>query len=373
MKLWFKKLAKRLIHEETNPLITISISKHALLHNLAQFQRIKSDNIIMPVLKSNAYGHGLIEVASILEGRADFFVIDSYFEAQALRNEGKKTPLLIIGYVRPEAINSSRLKNISYVISSLDALRAISSPTKIHLKLYTGMHRQGILPQELEQAFSHIKKSAHITLEGICSHLADADMPDVVFTEKQIAAWNNLVKKTKKEFPSIKYIHLSNSPGHAFLDKIECNASRLGIGLYGLIDIEGLDLQPALEMKTILTNVKKIKKGETVGYNNTFVAPQEMMLATIPVGYYEGLDRRLSNKGWAKIRGIEVPMVGRVSMNITTLDVSKVRDAKIGDEVQVISTIKSNKNSLRSFAEICQTITYELAVKILGTIKRKII
>jgi alanine racemase len=151
---------------------------------------------------------------------------------------------------------------------------------------------------------------------------------------------------------------------------MESNASRLGIGLYGLTDIEDLDLKPALEMKTILTSVKKIKKGETVGYNNTFIAEQDMILATIPVGYYEGLDRRLSNKGWVKIQGIEVPMVGRVSMNITALDVSTIKNAKIGDEVQVISPVASDRNSLRSCAEICQTITYELVVKIPGVIKR---
>lgn len=376
MKIWLKKavktLAKKIDGKNSNPLVTISISKSSLLHNLTEFQKIKPENKIAPVLKSNAYGHGVLDVAHVLENKAEFFVIDSDFEARKIRGDGIKTPLLIIGYVRPETMNASKLKKISYTISSLDALHSITKPTNIHLKIDTGMHRQGILPEELEQAFSFIKNNKHITLEGICSHLSDADMPDTAFTEQQIKIWNALVEKTKKEFPSLKYIHLSNSPGHVFLDKINSNASRLGIGLYGLIDIEGLDLKPVLEMETILTGVKKIKKGETVGYNNTFTASRDILIATVPLGYYEGLDRRLSNKGWMKVKGVEVPIIGRVSMNITTLDVSSIKDVKIGDKVQVISPMKSDKNSLKSIAQTCQTITYEMVVRIPGEIKRTI-
>ena len=373
MKIWLKKLVKKLTQEETNPLITITISKHYLLHNLEQFKGIKPENSIAPVLKSNAYGHGLIEIASILEDKADFFVIDSYFEALALRNEGIKTPLLIIGYVRPEIINANKLKGVSYGISSLDALRSISSSARIHLKIDTGMRRQGIMPEELNEALSHIKNNPNIEFEGICSHLSDADNSDRSYTEKQITLWNSIVEKVKKEFPSIKYIHLSNSYGHAFAKKISANTSRLGIGLYGLADIPGVNLKPVLEMRTILTNIKNIKKGDSVGYNNSFVASQDMTIATIPVGYYEGLDRQLTNKGGVKIGNTDAPVVGRISMNMTTIDVSALKNLKIGDIVQVISPIKSDKNSIYSMAQLGETITYELVVKIPREIKRIIV
>ncbi|MDQ5893728.1 MAG: Alanine racemase [Patescibacteria group bacterium] len=373
MKIRLKKLIKRLNREETNPLITIRISAAALLHNLAQFQGIKPENKVMPVLKSNAYGHGLIEVASILENKVEFFVIDSYFEALALRNEGIKTALLIMGYVRPDVMNSGKLKNISYGITSFDTLYSISSPVKIHLKIDTGMHRQGIMPEELEKAFSYIKSNPTITLEGICSHFADADSVDKTYTEKQINLWNSIVNKAQKEFPSIKYVHISNSYGHSFANTIQANTSRLGIGLYGLADIEGLDLKPVLEMRTILTNIKKIAKGDSVGYNNSFVALYDMTIATVPVGYYEGIDRQLSNKGSIRIKGTDAPIVGKVSMNMTTVDVSAIKDLKIGDEVQVISPIKSDSNSIYSMAHLGETITYELVVKIPREIKRIII
>ena len=373
MKIRLKKLLKRLVREETDPLITVKISRNALLHNLAQFQKIKPKNKVVPVLKSNAYGHGLIEVASILENKVEFFVIDSYFEALALRNEGIKTSLLVMGYVRPEVIAKNRLNNISYGISSLDALYSLSSNANIHLKIDTGMHRQGILPEDMDTAFEYIKNNKNIILEGICSHLADADNPDTTYTEKQIDLWNSLVKKTLEKFPSLKLIHLSNSYGHPFAEKINANTSRLGIGLYGLADIEGLDLRPVLEMRTILTNIKKIKTGDAVGYNNAFIASQYMTIATIPVGYYEGLDRQLSNKGFVKIKETDIPIIGKVSMNMTTIDVSALKDLKIGDEVQVISPITSDRNSIHSMAQIGETITYELVVKIPREIKRIII
>lgn len=373
MKIWLKRTIKWLNHEDNNPLITINISSSSLLWNLDQFSKIKPDNKIFPVLKSNAYGHGLIEIASILKAKSDCFVIDSYFEAQHLRNEGIETPLLVIGYVRPENINKSKLKNISYTIGSLDALYSIKSPTKIHLKIDTGMHRQGILPEEVNTAFDFIKKNNYIEIEGICSHLNDADNIDKSFTTNQIEIWNNIVDKAKKEFPLIKYIHLSNTSGHNFSKEITANVSRLGIGLYGLADISGFDLKPVLELKTIITGIKKIKKGETVGYNNTFIASEDMTMATIPVGYYECLDRRLSNKGFVRIGNTYCPIIGRVSMNITTIDISKLENLKIGDEVQVISPVKQDKNSIKSIAEICGTITYEIAVKIQGGIKRKVI
>lgn len=373
MKIWLKGIVRQFNKEETDPLITVNISRSAILNNLSEFQRIAPNNKIVPVLKSNAYGHGLTEVARILEGKTEFFVIDSYFEALALRSERIKTPLLIMGYVRPEVMKKSGLKNIYYVVCSLDALFAIKSSCKIHLKIDTGMHRQGIMPNELEQAFKYIKSNSNIKLEGICSHLSDADAQTTEYTEKQISLWNSLVEKTKKEFPLLKYTHLSNSYGHAFTSKIKANASRLGIGLYGLAEIDGLNLKPALEMNTIITCTKKIRKGDAVGYNASFIASQDMTIATIPVGYYEGLDRRLSSKGFVKIENSYAPIIGKVSMNMSTIDISGMNTTKIGTKVQVISSNKSDKNSIFSMAQLENAITYELVVKIPKEIKRIVI
>lgn len=407
------------------PLITVEISKSRLLHNLQEFERIAPHGRIAPVLKSNAYGHGLIEIAKILEterkshehfpkpakniaasiSSTPFIVVDSYFEAVALRAKGIKAHILIIGYTRPETIIASSGANTSYTITSLETLKEIDSMTSkkrperletgaidffkplrlsrgghlIHLKIDTGMHRQGILPEEISEAISIIKSNPNIVLEGICSHLADADNNDESFTESQINVWNKYVKVFKQEFPTLRYYHLSNTDGHRFAKDIDANVSRLGIGLYGISDTseitKSMDLQPALEMKTVVTSVKHLKDGECVGYSKTYKACKDCVIGTIPVGYFEGLDRRLSNKGFVLVGTDRVPcpIVGRVSMNITSIDMSAVPNIKIGDPVVVISSDPKDPNSIVSIARACETIPYEIAVKIPAHLKRVVI
>lgn len=374
LKIWLKTISKKLLnHNNPESLIKITISKSSLLHNLSEFKKLNPQNTIAPVLKGNAYGHGLVEVASIVKDQSELLIVDSYFEAKKLRENNIKNHLLVIGYVRPENMNCRKLRNISYTITSLEMLKSIESATKIHLKIDTGMHRQGILPSEISEAFEYIKNNKSIALEGICSHFADADNADTAFTEKQIALWNTIVENAQKTFPTIKYTHISNTFGHTFSDKITASTSRLGIGLYGLVNIKGLDLKPVLEMKTIITGIKKIKKEDSVGYGVTFTANKDMIIATIPLGYYEGLDRNLSNKGFVKVQNTMCPIVGRISMNITIVDISALSNAKIGDEVLVISSYKKDLNSIESMAKIAAKINYEISVKIPSDIRRIVV
>lgn len=366
------------------PLIEIDISKQRLLHNLQEFRRLAPMGAVAPVLKSNAYGHGLFEVAGILkhEQSIPFFVVDSYFEAVALRARRICIPLLIIGYTRPETMLASRLKLTAFTVTSMETLEKIKHaehPVRIHLKIDTGMHRQGILPEEADAAISLLQENSSLMLEGICSHLCDADNADPSFTEGQINTWNKLVRKFKAAFPSVKYMHLSATDGHLFSSGIDANVSRLGIGLYGLSENnalnEKLDLHPVLSLRTIITDIKKLKVGETVGYGNTFKADRDMTIATIPVGYFEGLDRRLSDKGMVQVGTERIPcrIIGRVSMNISSIDISSVVGAKVGDEVVVISAETAHPNSFAAMAKLCGSITYEGAVKIPGHLKRKVV
>ncbi len=372
------------------PLINIEISRSRLLHNASEFIKIAPNNKIIPALKSNAYGHGILQVASILETakRDDknlelaipFFAVDSYFEAINLRSNNFKTPLLIIGYTRPEDVINSNLRDISFVITSVQTLNDISKAKKsirIHIKIDTGMHRQGILPNEINEVFSILKSNQNIILEGLCSHLADADSKELDFNQRQIEIWNNIVKKFEQNCGKIKYVHLSNTHGHKYTDKISANISRLGIGLYGLTeDLDDIvDLSPVLQMKTEITSMKQISKGQSVGYNHTFTASTNMKIATIPVGYYEGLDRRLSNVGFVKHgpSGKFCQILGRTSMNISTIDISDIPNAKISDEIIVVSNERADKNSICNMAKIANTIPYEIAIHIPEHIKRTIV
>ncbi len=366
------------------PLITIELSKSRLLHNLDEFRKLAPGRSIAPVLKSNAYGHGLFEIANILKDQAGipFFVVDSYFEAVALRAHGIKTPLLIIGYTRPEMIVHSRLKKVSFTITNKETLQNIlntKNAIAVHLKIDTGMRRQGIPPEEIDEVIRLIKTHTHIHLEGICSHLSDADNANQFFSRNQILKWNKIVEKFKTQFSHIQHVHLSATDGHVFNNEIIATSSRLGLGLYGITDnktlLQSLTLKPVLEMKTSITGVKKVHKGETVGYGNSYTAATDVTVATIPVGYYEGLDRHLSNKGCVLVgeQRISCPIVGRVSMNITTIDVSKV-DVRIGTEVVVISHDLLDPNSIPAIAKISgDSIPYEMAVKIPPHLKRVVV
>ncbi len=411
------------------PLIRVEISHKNLIHNLREFKKLAPKDQhghpqIAPVLKSNAYGHGLVEVANALqhEHHIPFFIVDSYFEAIALRAKGIKHHLLVIGYTRPETIRDSNLNNVSFTVTNMETLRAIAvqkidhwpsneghigfrslnlrfrpKVVRIHLKIDTGMRRQGILPSEVDEAINLIKHDGAskrpIILEGITSHLCDADNIDESFSESQIHIWNKIVERFQHEFKSLKYVHLSATDGHRLTPDISANISRLGIGLYGLSQNTALNPHvnqlPALEMKTIITGIKKLSIGETVGYGNTFKAIQDMTIATIPVGYFEGIDRRLSysnrngslNEGGTVLVGIKripCPIIGRVSMNITSIDVSKMASEgaggiKVGDEVVTISGVSTDENSIVNIAKKCGTISYEIAVHIPAHLKRVVV
>jgi alanine racemase len=390
------------------PLIEVRIFKSALLHNLRTFQQKYPKLQFVPVIKSNAYGHGMVEVAGILDhenktltplhqssdsgagqanpspkGRGEslipFFMVDSFYEALVLRRAGIKTKILVLGYCREEQLLSAKLKEVSFGIIDLQILKNLSAklkkPLNIHLKIDTGMHRQGILMSEASDAIAAIKKNKNIVLEGICSHFADADGQDSSFTDKQIQDWNKIVKVFKEAFPSIKYFHTSATAGARYAGKIDANVGRLGIGLYGIDTSPSaqLDLRPALEVVSLISSIKHIPAGEKVGYGITFTSARPMIVATVPVGYNEGVDRRLSSLGCFKIRDVFCPIVGRVSMNISSIDVTDVPDVKIEEPVVVISGSKNDKNSVENLAKLCGCIPYEILVHVPQHLRRIII
>lgn len=371
-------------------LVEVMISREAILHNLRTYQNL-TQIAVAPVLKSNAYGHGLVEVATLIEREhpgsqnLPFFVVDSYHEALVLRNEGIETPILIIGFTAIENMLSDQLNDIIFTLGDMEQIRKaaerVHKPTRIHLKFDTGMHRQGILPRELDEALRIIASSPLLKLEGVCSHLADSHSLDENFTKKQIALWNEMSEKSLGVFPDIKWRHLSASNGVLYHDRISANLMRLGIGLYGVCTDERtakkLSLKPALSMRTSIVSVKKIDAGESVGYDRTFIADREMTLATLPAGYYEGVDIKLATKGSVRIqddagRMIVCPIVGRVTMNITIIDISAIpKDLqKIGATVEIISGEESAPNSIQNIARLTGAIPYELLVHIPRHLRR---
>lgn len=360
------------------PLVAVRIHTHALRENLRAFQKAFPTLAVAPVFKSNAYGHGLVAVARLFDRDAlPFFAVDSYAEALILRNEGIRTPLLIIGYTLPENMRARRLRNVAFTVASMETLRSIvgrSDPLECHLKIDTGMHRQGIAPDEISDALALLRGAPHIRITGVMTHLADADGDDDVLTKKQINAWNAAVTQLKRQLPALRHIHCSATAGSRYADSIDANVLRLGIGLYGCMSDISITVAPALELVSLVSAVRTVDPGERIGYNGTYTAQKRMRVATVPMGYAEGIDRRLSNVGTFFVRGKPCPIVGRVSMNMTTIDVTDSEEAvRVGDEVIAISTERGSANSCESIARLCGSIPYEILVHIPSTLRRNYI
>ncbi len=362
------------------PSVEVLISKTSLLNNLNEYKRKYPKLFFAPVLKSNAYGHGLVEVARILDKETKaFFVVDSLYEAMILRNKNVRSPLLIIGYTSANNISSCKLSNTAFAITSLEHLKSIAKTiiTKInvHLKIDTGMHRQGILSSQINETIDIIKDSKLINLEGICSHLADADNTNQSFTQLQIDRWNKIVALFNNNFNTIKLTHILATSGLRYCARTLGNTARLGIGLYGIDPLASKDmnLKPVLRMQSIVSSTRTIPIGEYVGYNATYRTDCETKVATVPVGYFEGIDRRLSNCGIVKIDGTFCPIVGNISMNITSINISSVQNIKLDDRVVIISNNNDDPNSIQNIARLVNTIPYEILVHIPQHLRRTVI
>ncbi len=374
----FRKIRKNRFHY--SPLIEVRIDSKRLISNLAVYKSEFPSYEIAPVLKSNAYGHGLVGVASILDARdLPFFVIDSYFEALQLRNEGIKTPLLVIGYTPTETIEQCNLSNVSFTISDTVQYKKLCASLKnqrsFHLKIDTGMHRQGIHYNDLEELLVHASSIKNFYIEGVCTHLADADTHESHVTKRQINLWNACSATVKKILPYVRYFHVSATAGARLSRDIQANVIRLGIGLYGIDPTHTFSdrLEPVLEMRTLISSIRVVQPNEIIGYNGTYTTDNEMIVATIPVGYYEGLDRRLSNKGFCSVNGSMCPIVGRISMNMTTIDVTHIPNVSEGMAVTVFGIDSKATHSIEHAAKICETIPYDLLVHIPQHLRRVIV
>lgn len=352
---------------QQTPLIEIRVSRRALLNNLHIYQKAYPSLRFAPVLKSNAYGHGLVVVARLLDKEdIAFFMVDSLYEARVLRRAGVKSRIVVMGYVRPEHIAHSKLKAVDFAVVDIEQLRSLvpllTRPTRLHLKLDTGMHRQGVLESDLLEALQLLRSSAHAQVVGVASHLADADNPSEVHTEEQLSAWRAMVRDVTTAFPSIEYRHLSATKGVRFAEAAGTNVVRIGMGLYGYNTSPAatLPLQPALSMRSIVSSIRSVPAGDWVGYNATYRAVLPRRIATVPVGYYEGVDRSLSNTGLLSVAGMPCPIVGRVSMNMCSIDVTDVPSAAVGDEVLVISDQRDDPNSVLAHARAAHTTPYVL-------------
>lgn len=374
LKKFRRQLNKRLYH----PLNRIELSKDNLINNYQYLSTLKPHIQIAPVLKSNAYGHGLIEIASILDKlNPPFFCADSLFEAYELKNANIKSPILITGYIDPRNLRIKHLP-FSYAVFDLEFAKTLNTyqpGTKIHLFVDTGMGREGITLEELPEFIRLIKEMSGIKVEGLMSHFASADETDFPQTNLQIANFDKALEIVKNAGINPKWVHISASAGFLATPNLNCNLARVGKALYGLNPFtpEDHNLKPVLRLLTKIAEIKRLKKGSQIGYNHTHELHQDSLIAILPLGYFDGVDRRLSNQGVIRIENTICPIIGRVSMNITTVDISAVADPFVGQEVEVISPTSTQPNSIVNIAKACHTIPHEIMVHLTSTTRRDIV
>lgn len=363
----------------------VEVNTKAIEHNARVLKHLLSNEVVMmAVVKSNAYGHGMVASAkSALKGGATWLAVDEMTEALELRKAGFKVPILVLGYTLPDFYRVASQKKISLTISSLDSLAILSKmklkkALKIHLKFDTGLHRQGISESQVQQALRILlAKNFPALLEGAYTHFAVMEDPlRESYSKAQAEKFRNIVSMLQaKGFTPIT--HAGASSGILFSKKFHFDMSRAGIALYGLWPSPEIEkwaketkLMRALSWKTIVTEVKLVPKGSKIGYDLTFEASRDMRLAIMPVGYWHGLPRSLSNKGEVLVGGKRVPIVGRISMDMTILDVTSVPSVRQGDEVVIIGTQDKEVMTAEELAKFADTINYELVTRINPLIPR---
>ena len=330
----------------------IDLDRTALAHNVLTFRCLLPPSCrLMAVCKSNAYGHGLYDLAPALqEMGVDWFGVDSIVEAVTLREKGIRKPILVLGYTLPSRFAEAARHTVSLTVSNLENLRALASgrstrSLKVHLKFDTGMHRQGFLPSQWEAVLALVRKCGRrIEVEGIYTHFAAAKDPGQrEYTEHQIGEFERAVACVRETgWSPIR--HANATAGVLNYPQAAYDLARVGIGLMGYWPSsetkraweKKMVLRPALSWRTIVSEVKTLGKGMGIGYDLTEALKRRSLIGVCPIGYWHGFPRSLSRVGEVLFRGRRAKVLGAVSMDMIVIDLSQVDGARVGDVVTVI-------------------------------------
>ena len=347
----------------------VEINLDYLAQNIAEIKKcIPADKKLMAIVKADAYGHGSQMLAqTMLASGVDAFGVSSVDEALDLRSIKIKAPILVVGAVPVWAVETAVKNDISIAIFNETHLKACKEAyertglrAKVHVKLDTGMNRIGVCPNDAIGFINEVEKADYLNFEGIFTHLASAEEEEI--TKVQIDIWNRILASVNTDG---LLLHIQNTAG-TFAYNVKSNMVRVGISLYGLYpDLpQNVNYMPKLKqiigLKARITNIHEVETGESVSYSHTFTAYEPMRVATIPIGYADGLSRLLSNKIEAKIDGQKVRQIGNITMDQTIFDLGDV-NAEVGD---VVTLLDGEDLSINNWAEILDTINYELTCRL---------
>ena len=381
--------SRRLLYK--NHKTWVEVCKKALRNN-ARIVRglLQPENKLMAVVKSNAYGHGLVETASLLSKNSDWLGVDNLDEAILLRQDNIKSPILVMGYTPAERFqeaiahdlrltiyDTAGLKNIftNYSLPASSRLRRGEQTThyKLHVKIDTGMSRQGVTLADLPKFLSLLRSNLNrLKIEGVFTHFANADnLEDRSYPNLQLANFKKALAIIGAAGIKPAIRHASATTGLFTMSEAQFDMARIGIAFYGLwpsikfaSKFKNFGLSPTLNWKTRVAQIKKIKKGTPVGYGITERVKKDSTIAILPVGYYDGYFRSLSSAGEVLVGGRRCRILGRISMNLSVIDISNTKNAKVWDEVVLIGGQGLGNITAEELAEKAGTISYEVVSRI---------
>ena len=374
-------------------LIWVELNKKALLKNLQAFSDLLGKGTILcPVVKSNAYGHGALLSARMIQDSclAGWLAVNSTEEGLALRREGIRMPVLVLGYVPLERLPEAVLHDLRLTVYNRETvlkLKALKTKKKIylHLKLETGTNRQGVDLKGALLLAKMIKGSRNLVLEGYSTHFANIeDTTDRSFAGRQLQRYQKMLEELGEKGFKAPVNHIACTAASLVFPRTRLQLARIGIGLYGLwpsretmvsLKEQGSEfkLEPVLAWKTRVAQVKTVAAGEYIGYGCTFRTSRKTKIAVLPVGYYDGYDRKLSNAAYVLIKGKRAPIRGRVCMNLCMADITDISGVKPEDEVVLLGKQGREQLSAEQLAQWIGTINYEVVTRINPNLPRMVV
>jgi alanine racemase len=348
------------------------INLQNLVHNFHLIKnKTKKTTKIISVIKANAYGHGAVECGkALVKAGTDYLGVATIEEGIELRTAGIKIPILVLGSIYPyESFEYIVKYKLTPSISSVGLAKKLSmyskkynKKTPIHIKVDTGMGRIGMAISRAKQYIENISKLNHVEIEGVYTHFSGG-----INNINQINNFNTL--KNSLSHLKIPYFHASNSLGFLKYSEAEYNMIRPGIALYGLID-GNTNLKPVLSLKSKIVFLKTISQGKGISYGHIYKTYKQTVVATIPIGYADGYNRLLSNSAEGIVKGIRVPQIGRICMDMCMFDVTNVKNVKVGDEITLIGKSGNEEIKVEDIAKQIGSITYEVVCQISSRVPR---
>ncbi|MBR7082155.1 MAG: alanine racemase [Oscillospiraceae bacterium] len=350
------------------------ISLKNIAHNFRELSNAVGDGVkVLGVVKANAYGHGAVQIAAaLLEAGCQYLAVATVGEAAELRENGIDAPILILGSTSAQDSDEVISRGLTQSLASFEDAARLSEAAvragrrvKVHLKLDTGMGRLGFVCRggELDPIIEALSLP-NLDFEGVFTHFAVSEIPDDDYTRMQFKVFTDTVSALEeKTGVKFKIRHCANSGAMLNYKETHLDMVRPGIVLYGHYpgaDCRHIDLRPAMELKTRIVHIKHVEAGDTLSYGRTYTAPSRRKIATVPIGYADGLMRALSGKADMLLRGKRVKQVGRICMDMCMLDVTDIPDAAVGDTVTVFGRDGDGFISVDEVAEKAGTISYEI-------------